>query len=153
MTRVLVVHHDLDVCDIETDALRRAGYEVDQCAGPVGGGPCPVMNGQRCWQVDLADVLVYDTWVGGDTGNRELIDDVRDLHPDKPVVLTSAGLVLDWVETDGPHNVTPYAGAPTGAGLIAAVEAALKTGPGAPRESAPKRPEAEAASAVHAPRW
>jgi DNA-binding NtrC family response regulator len=153
MTRVLVVHHDLDVCDIETDALRRAGYEVDQCAGPIGGGPCPVMNGQRCWQVDLADVLVYDSWAAGD-GDRELIDDVRELHPDKPIVLTSQGLVLDWVETDGAHRVTPYHGAPTGAGLIAAVEAAVKAGPPARTDSEPRAvAHSHLLERPHAPRW
>jgi hypothetical protein len=54
MTRVLVVHHDIDVSDIEVDALRRAGYEVDH-QGPRGGSPCPVLHGERCWQVEKAD--------------------------------------------------------------------------------------------------
>ena len=54
MTRVLVVYHDVDVADIEVDELRRAGYEVDQCAGPIGGDPCPVASGQPCWQVEQA---------------------------------------------------------------------------------------------------
>ncbi|MEO7332537.1 MAG: hypothetical protein ABIZ71_01200, partial [Gemmatimonadales bacterium] len=153
MTRVLVVHHDPDVSDIEVDALRRAGYEVDQCAGPIGGDACPVLNGRPCWQVDLADVLVYDSWASGD-GYPELIEDVRDLHPDKPIVLTSQGMVLDWVETDGPHGVTPYVGPPTGSGLVAAVEAALKSGPA--REvggaSAPRPVPAPPRPTIHAPR-
>ena len=108
MTRVLVVHHDIDVADIEVDELRRAGYEVDQCAGPIGRDACPVLHGEPCWQVDEADVLVYDMWASGD-GHRELIEDIRDLHPDKPVVVTSPGLVLDWIETEGAHGVTPVA--------------------------------------------
>ena len=29
MTRVLVVHHDVDVADIEVDDLRRAGYDEE----------------------------------------------------------------------------------------------------------------------------
>lgn len=124
MTRVLVVHHDVDVADIEVDELRRAGYEVDQCAGPVGTDACPVLHGEPCWQVDDADVLVYDMWASGD-GHRELIEDIRNIHPDKPVVVTSPGLVLDWVETTGEHGVTPVLGAPTRRELVAAVEAAL----------------------------
>ena len=101
MTRVLVVHHDLDMADIEVDGLRRAGYEVDQCAGPIGGSPCPVLHGERCWQVEKADVLVYDVWASGD-GAQDLIADLRDLHPNKPVVLTSPGMMLDWAESAGP---------------------------------------------------
>jgi DNA-binding NtrC family response regulator len=127
MTRVLVVHHDVDVADIEVDELRRAGYDVQQCAGPIGGNPCPVMCGAACWQVDWADVLVYDVWASGD-GRSALIDDLRDLYPDKPVVLTSGGLMLDWVQTEGPHEVTPALGPSLDRpGLAAAVEAALRT--------------------------
>jgi len=127
MTRVLVVHHDIDVADIEVDELRRAGYEVDQCAGPIGGDACPVLRGEPCWQVDEADVLVYDMWASGD-GHRELIEELRELHPNKPLVVTSPGLVLDWIETEGPHGVTPVLGAPTRKDLVAAVEAAVKAG-------------------------
>jgi DNA-binding NtrC family response regulator len=126
MTRVLIVHHDKDVADIEGDELRRAGYEVDQCAGPIGGTPCPVLHGERCWQVELADVLIYDVWASGD-GASALIDDLRDLHPDKPVVLTSPGPMLNWAEIRGHHRVTPVPWA-SGVGLPDAIENALKTG-------------------------
>lgn len=89
MTRVLLVYHDTNVADVEGDYLRRAGYEVDRCAGPVGGSPCPVLHGRPCWQVEKADVLIYDTW---DTrrGHAELVEDLLEMHPDKPLVLTSA---------------------------------------------------------------
>ena len=43
MTRVLVVHHDADMADQESDWLRAAGYVVDQCAGPQYGA-CPVLR-------------------------------------------------------------------------------------------------------------
>jgi hypothetical protein len=92
MTRVLVVHHDVDVADIEVDQLRRAGNEVEQCAGPVGGNPCPVLRGERCWQVEWGEVLVYDAWVSGD-GEPELIEHLRDLYPEKTVFLTSGSLI------------------------------------------------------------
>ena len=36
MTRVLVVHHDVDLSDQEVDALRRRGYDTRQCMGPIG---------------------------------------------------------------------------------------------------------------------
>ena len=59
MTRVLVVHHDIDIGDLETDELRRAGYEVEQCMGPTAAThPCPVINGRPCPAAARADVLV-----------------------------------------------------------------------------------------------
>ena len=153
MTRVLVVHHDIDVADIEVDDLRRAGYEVDQCAGPVGGDACPVLHGRPCWQVEEADVLVYDVWASGD-GSRTLIEDLRDLHPDKPVVLTSGGLMLDWVEGRGPHGVTPALGPPDRSVLAAAVEAAIQGSRAEPAvSSAPTTPRQEPAAAHPWPRW
>ena len=88
MTRLLVVYHDVNVADIETDELRRAGFEVDRCSGPIGGSPCPVLNGRPCWQVDEADVLVYDTWEAGNH-EPEMLASLRHHHPGKPVVLTS----------------------------------------------------------------
>lgn len=148
MTRVLVVHHDVDVADIEADELRRAGYEVDQCRGPVGGSPCPVLHGERCWQAEKADVLIYDIWASGD-GRPELIDDLREIHPDKPVVVTSPGMTLDWVETEGRHGVTPVLGAATPAALVAAVEQALSQ----PHAPAPARAERPKAPAYTGPRW
>jgi lipopolysaccharide export LptBFGC system permease protein LptF len=66
MARVLVVHHDPDQADIEVDRLRRAGHEVQQCAGPIAGTDCPVLRGESCWQVEWADLLVYDAWISGD---------------------------------------------------------------------------------------
>ena len=94
MTRVLVVHHDLDMADEEVASMRRAGYEVDQCAGPTHAlHACPVMRGLPCWQVDWADVVVYDEWAAGN-GGGELTEDLRILYPDKPVVLTSLGASL-----------------------------------------------------------
>ena len=36
MTRVLVVNHDIDLADQEVDSLRRRGYDVTECLGPIG---------------------------------------------------------------------------------------------------------------------
>ena len=90
MTRVLMVYHDADIADIEADELRHAGYEVDRCAGPIGGNPCPVLHGDACWQVEEADVLVYDTWEAEARGEGNLVDALRAIHPDIPLVLTSS---------------------------------------------------------------
>ncbi len=125
MTRVLVVHHDLDLSDQEVDSLRRFGYDVRQCTGPTRNR-CPILAGWPCDLAEKADVLVYDAWASGDTeGSRELIDHLREIHPDKPIVLTSPGMELSWVETSGVHNVTSLVGQPTGARLHEAIQAAV----------------------------
>jgi hypothetical protein len=125
MTRVLVVHHDLDLADQEADSLRRFGYEVVECSGP-SRNRCPVLAGQPCDLAESADVLVYDTFASGDAdGDRALIENIREIHPDKPVVLTSPGFALSWEETAGSHAVTVLRGQPTGARLDEAIRAAL----------------------------
>lgn len=123
MTQVLVVHHDVDMADVEVDELRRAGFGVEQCSGPTAG-PCPVLRQAPCWMADRADVLVYDVWASGDDG-RALIEELRELYPDKPVVLTSLGMEPDWVTDEGVHGVTAMTGAPTQKRLVEAIETAL----------------------------
>jgi len=129
MTRVLVVHHDIDLSDLEVDSLRRRGYEVSQCFGPVGAH-CPVLAGRACELADRADVLVYDAWATGEPdGAQRLIEGLRDLHPDIPVILTATGIEPEWIETIGAHRVTPLVGAPTGERLAEAIETALAAQP------------------------
>ena len=133
MTRVLVVHHDLDLGGMEADALRRYGYDVIECDGPTRNR-CPVLAGRPCDLADRADILVYDAWASGDAeGARTLIENIRDIHPDAPVVVTSPGLPLAWEETSGRHGVTMFSGQPTGARLHEAIQAALTVSPGAAR--------------------
>jgi hypothetical protein len=125
MTRVLVVHHDLDMAGQEVDSLRRFGYEVTECGGPTRN-QCPVLAGRSCDLARQADVLVYDVWASGDAeGSRTLIENIREIHPDTPVVLTSPGLELSWEESNGPHSVTVLLGQPTGARLHDAIQVAL----------------------------
>ncbi len=126
MTRVLVVHHDLDLAGQEVDSLRRFGYDVVECGGP-SRNRCPVLAGRACDLAERADVLVYDVWASGDAeGSRTLIENIRDIHPDTPVVLTSPGLALSWEEASGSHGVTILLGQPTGARLDAAIRDALE---------------------------
>ena len=147
MTRVLLVYHDTDVADIEADELRRAGYEVDRCAGPIGGGPCPVLRGQPCWQVEAADVLLYDQWEGM-PGGPDLVDELMRLHGVKPLVVTSPSRhsqVGDQAaELDDPVV------APTRASLVGAIERALQ----APHASAAQVRDARGElAAYHRPTW
>jgi CheY-like chemotaxis protein len=127
MTRVLVVHHDIDLADQEVDSLRRRGYEVTQCDGPIGAvRGCPVLSGRTCTLAEEADVLVYDAWATGEPdGARRLIEGLRDIHPDIPVVLLATGMEPDWIETAGAHGITPLVGLPTGERLALAIEEAV----------------------------
>jgi DNA-binding NtrC family response regulator len=129
MTRVLVVHHDIDMADQEADALRLAGYQVEQCTGPLAHA-CPVIRGEPCDAAERADVLVYDVWSTSESdGGRRLVSNLRELYPDIPVVLTAPGLELDWVEEEGAHAVTVLTGPADRAHLSAAIEAALASAP------------------------
>ena len=97
MTKVLVVHHDIDLADQEVESLRRFGYAVEQCSGPTAN-TCPVLNGGTCAMAARSDVMVYDAWASGDTdGSMELIADLRRVHPTVPIVLTFPGVGLSGI--------------------------------------------------------
>jgi len=120
MTRVLVVYHDVNVADIETDELRRAGFEIDRCAGPIGGSPCPVLHGMPCWQVEEADVLLYDTWESG-RHDPDMVPSLQAYHGGKPIVLTSSRAELEDIRADAANLIFH---APTRADLIPAIRRA-----------------------------
>jgi DNA-binding response OmpR family regulator len=125
MVRAVVVNKDPRLAEQHAQALRDAGYQVELCGGPQQE-PCPVLGGLPCPLADRADVLVYDAWaVGGVIPARRLVAEVRETYPDLPIVLTSVDESLDWVETEGPHRVTPLEGDPSPTELQAAVQAAL----------------------------
>ena len=146
MTRVLLVYHDMTVADTEADELRRAGYEVDRCAGPIGGSPCPVLHGEPCWQVEAADVLLYDRWDPARRG-PDLVGLLRHLHGDKPLVVTSSG--HDEADAHA-TEVNDAVVAPTRASLQDAIERALR----APHASAAEvRDARRELVAYHGPTW
>lgn len=125
MTNVLLVNHDVDLADLQADSLRRRGYSVTQCMGPVGAS-CPILGGRPCELADKVDVLVYDAWVTQEPdGAQRLIEGLRDIHPDLPIVLCANGLEPSWVETTGPHRVTPLVAATNWADLATSIESAL----------------------------
>lgn len=125
MTRALVVHHDIDLADQEVESLRRLGYVVEQCSGPTAN-TCPVLRGATCALAERADVLVYDAWASGDMdGSSELIEGLRRVHPDTPIVLTYPGIGLSNVDDEPADGVVPVFGQPTGTNLHAAIQRAL----------------------------
>lgn len=127
MTHVLVVHHDPDMADQQADWLRAAGFTVSECAGPQHGA-CPILHHLPCPAVERADVMVYDVWASGDTDSeRELIEQLREAHPEIPIVLTAPGIQFDWVETKGDHGVVALEGAMSAALLRGSVRQALES--------------------------
>ncbi|MGD8487136.1 MAG: hypothetical protein PVH07_10905 [Chloroflexota bacterium] len=125
MTRVLVVHHDIDLADQEVESLRRLGYEPVECAGPAAS-PCPVLRGEDCPDVANADVLVYDAFSTTEPGGGQmLIDNLVRMYPDTPIVVTSAGMELEWEADEPGGKVVPLVGMPTAERLDAAIKEAL----------------------------
>lgn len=125
MNTAVVVNRDPVQAAKHAAVLRKAGFKVELCGGPLDEA-CPVLGDLPCPLVDRADVLIYDAWVAG-TGDagRQLVAEVRDTYPDLPIVLTSVDEGLAWVETEGPHRVTPLPGDPSPEQLQAAVQSAL----------------------------
>lgn len=125
MTRVLVVNHDTDLADQEVDSLRRRGYEVMECLGPIGAS-CPILSEIPCELASWADVMVYDAWATGEPdGAKALIEGLRQLHPTVPIVLSAPGIEPDWIDLAGPNRITPLVGSPSGERLAEAIEQAL----------------------------
>ena len=136
MTRVLVVQRDQAVAERMAASLRGAGYETELCGGP-GREPCPVIADMPCPLVDRADVLVYDAFMTGEPdGARRLVEGMRELHPDVPIVLVTNSFEPEWVATVGEHRVTPLVGHPTGDRLATAIEAAIALTKAPPEGSA-----------------
>ena len=125
MTRVLVVNHDTALADEEVDSLRRRGFEVRECLGPIGAH-CPILAGRTCDLIDWAEVVVYDAWATGEPeGAQALIEGIRQYHPNVPIVLSATGMEPGWIETSGANQVTPLVGSPIGQRLVTAIETAL----------------------------
>jgi DNA-binding NtrC family response regulator len=127
MTRILVVNHDIDLADQETDSLRRRGYDVRQCLGPIGAH-CPILGGRPCDLVGWAEVVVYDAWATGEPeGAVDLIEGIREHHPEVPIVVTASGIEPNWIELTGPLAITPLVGIPSGDRLAATIDRAVAT--------------------------
>ena len=92
------------------------------------------MHGLPCWQVEWADVLVYDAWAAGFSG-EELTDDLLAAYPDKALVLTSQGMGLGWISDE---TTTSVVGSQAPGALVAAVAAAHATHTSPVVEAVPK---------------
>jgi hypothetical protein len=121
MTRVLVVHHDIDLSDQEVDSLRRRGYDARQCLGPIGTS-CPILSGLECSLAIDADVLVYDAFVTGEPeGARALIEGMREMHPEVPIVPWRRGWSRRGWRRPASTRSRRSSGRPTGERLAEAI--------------------------------
>jgi hypothetical protein len=125
MATVLLVNHSRDLADAAASWLTARGHKVLQCPGP-GKVRCPILDGRTCYGAEQADVLVYDAWSsGGLAGDKELIFGLRQLHPDRPLVLTAPGLEPDWGPLPGEEDIFVVPGLRSARQLTTAVESAL----------------------------
>jgi hypothetical protein len=98
MTWSLVVGADGAGTAAERAALEACGHHVLACPGPVVAD-CPVLRGLGCPLVERADVLFYDRALARlPTTTATLLDALRSLYADRPIILTEADVVT---ESDG----------------------------------------------------
>jgi DNA-binding NtrC family response regulator len=103
--------------------------------------------------VEKADVLVYDTWDVSRRRGPDLVADLRKLHPDKPLVLTSADPALERMVAEEEGAAPPILHAPTRATLKTAVERALRMPMPPSAIIARKWAARREARVFHGPRW
>jgi hypothetical protein len=126
MTWSLVVGSDGPVRAAEWAALEACGYDVIGCPGP-RVVDCPVVHGFGCPLVERAEVLLYDRSLADLPADRAtLLDALRSLYADRPIILTELSDALDgprdhWV-ADG---VWRLVGRPDAGGVELLVEEAL----------------------------
>ncbi len=82
MSRILVVDDEQLVRNLTVQVLERAGYDV--VSVPDAAGALELLVDERI------DLVVTDVVMPGLTG-VELLNELRDLHPDLPVVLMTGG--------------------------------------------------------------
>jgi len=82
VSRILVVDDEQLVRNLTVQVLQRAGHDV--VSVPDAKGALEVL------EADRIDLVVTDVVMPGLTG-VELLNELRDLHPDLPVVLMTGG--------------------------------------------------------------
>jgi len=114
--------------------LADAGYRVSWCPGPSGAAPswCPLLGGHRCALVESADVVLCALGFS-DASCRQVLEGLRRLHPDTPVIVeTPMSQAVRWESLLQGHPVLPMP--PSSRAVIEDVEAALSRR-GAERET------------------
>lgn len=119
--RVLVEHADEAVGLAISDRLRRAGYAVALCSGPVHEHDCPLTGTEGCAVARDADAIVSCLGVDRQPG-RAVVDALRARCADVPLVLEVADGEVEE-ELAGCTFVTAPAGP---ARVVAALDGLLR---------------------------
>ncbi|MFN7967730.1 MAG: hypothetical protein U0P47_00180 [Acidimicrobiales bacterium] len=128
--RVLVECPPENTPDLVAEVLRREGYEVRVCEGPVPHHACPLVATGACNLVSGADVVV-NLFGSTDPVRREVLGAITDERRPPAVITEMTTPELErrtesdswWFDRDRVHIVeTPV----TAATLIEAVETALR---------------------------
>ena len=87
---VLIEEQDSALRSAMAEALRDAGFQTAECAGPGSHGErrCPLVEGHGCDAVDRADV-VLEVFVPSDRPLTDVRHAIVDHAPDTPVVVIS----------------------------------------------------------------
>ena len=85
--RVVIENHDPDAGEAVAELLRADGFDVAVCTGPERAGEpgCPLVEGEACDVVDVADVILYDLDLARDR-DREVLAAAKLQHPDTPII-------------------------------------------------------------------
>jgi hypothetical protein len=86
--RVLVENADSGVGFAMQELLKNAAFDVQYCGGPdrLRGHRCPLVTEGRCSLVEGADVVVHSLNLDR-PDHAAVLQGIRDLHPDTPVVV------------------------------------------------------------------
>lgn len=112
--RVLIEDAGEDAGSPVVEGLRRAGFAVAVCPGPMGeagAARCPLVEHGECPLVEGADVVLWGLGLDRPESRREL-EALRARHPRMPVLVrASAEEAARWAEAvAGAALVTPSAG-------------------------------------------
>ena len=124
--RVLIEEDDGELRKAMAEALRDAGFQTAECAGPGTHGErsCPLVDGQGCDAVDRADA-VLQVFVPSDAAMYEVREAIRTHDPDKPItVITPALTAIRHADklVDATVSTEPL----TRRGVVAAAERAVE---------------------------
>ena len=143
MTKVLVVHHDIDLADQEVESS--AGTATSWSSSGPTANTCPTGAPVR-WR------HAPDVWRGGDAdGSMELIADLRRVHPEVPIVLTFPGVGLSGFDDEPTHGVVPLEIGMCQPRLTEPIQRAIKARSGPPSRRGRLRPQFRPTSACIVP--
>jgi hypothetical protein len=124
--RVLIEEDDGELRRAMAEALRDAGFQTAECAGPGTHGErrCPLVEGHGCDAVDRADA-VLQVFVPSDAAMREVREAIAVHDPDKPIAVIAPALTAAR-HADQLADTTVSTEPVTRRGVVAAADRAVE---------------------------